>query len=722
MPDVRKLAIALLLCGLVPATASAVDCAPANVVCVPEESMLENALLTVAHGGTIDVAAGTYPSPANGFTIGTTTAQRNRSFTVRARVPGTVILTGQGSRIVLSIRNLGAGFWVTFEGLRFENGFSNAADFAGGVSLRNARATFADCDFRGHRGGANSNGGGALGLYGSATALVVDSLFENNRSLREGGAIFAQRGAAAPNDQPSEVWLVGVTLRDNCETNNLANCSSGDAAGGALLVRNSRAYIADSRFENNVAGWVGGAIYVFGHFACNSPFCASPSADVLVTRTTFVGNRAAGSAAPGSLTYAGAIHLEDCARLRVHQGLFEDNSATWGGAISSFRAAVEVYDSVLRANRATVTGTNAPQGGAILALSGLPNAVGCVNGTVRNYPAPSLRIERTLVHGGSAAAGEAQFAGCVGVTGDSPDPGAGACQASQTTRCAQLSIVDSALFDCGVARLGTPEFVFGGGFSIGRTFASFSDVLIARNSAGGAGPCPQGGAGSVRDDSVLTMNDVLFSGNSASCLFPDLQTVNIGSGQVNETNVRYYTATSGSPSDGKLIAAPSQRVVATERTAPENWLVHGWSGASAQLDGVAQGTSPRNARVAGGVGNHGLVVDPGGFFNGDSVAGAAIPSTLLSASPACAASTATLSWSTPGGDLLAAFVDQGIAGTSGSGSAPVTPAGTTTYRRVALTRQGGDWSAATVFVGGCPLVFADGFESGGLDAWSTADP
>lgn len=716
----RKPLLFLLLAGSVPAVAAAVDCAPAAVVCVPEESTLQNAFLNVPHGGTIDIAPGTYPSPANnqGFRLG---ANTSRSFTVRARQPGTVILTGENARVVVSIRNLDAGRWITFEGLRFENGRTTASDFAGGASLRNARATFADCEFRGNRG-AGGNGGAALGLYGSATALVIDSLFENNRSLADGPAIFAQRAATPPNDQPSEVWLVGVTVRDNCETGDLANCSSGDGAGGAVLIRNSRAYIADSRFENNVAGWVGGAIYVYGHFACNSPFCATPSADVLVTRTTFVGNRAAGSAAPGGLTYGGAIHLEDCARLRVHQGIFDGNSAGWAGAISSFRGAVEVYDSVLRANRATAAGATAAQGGAILALSGAASAVGCIDNTMRNYPAASVRIERTLVHGGSAAAGEAQVAGCLGVVGDNPDSGSGACQASQTTRCAQLSIVDSALFDCGVARLGTPDFVFGGAFSIGRTHATFSDVLFARNSAGGTAPCPQGGAGSVRDDSVLTMNDVLFSGNSATCLFPDLQTQHIGSGQVNETNVRYYTATSGSPSDGKLVAAPSQRVVATERTAPETWLVHGWSGASAQLDGVAQGTNPRNARVAGGVGNHGLVVEPGGFFDGDSVTAAPIPTTVLVASPACPASTATLSWSTPGGDFLAAFVDQGVAGASGSGSSPVTPAGTTTYRRVALTRQGGDWSAATVFVGDCPLVFVDGFESGGLGAWSLAVP
>lgn len=720
MDDVKKFTLALLLFGFLPPAASAVDCGPVNVVCVPEESTLESAFLTVAHGGTIDVAAGTYPSPAAGFTIGTTTQQRNRSFTVRARVPGTVVLTGESTRIVLSIRNLDANRWITLEGLRFENGRTTAADFAGGVSLRNARATLANCVFRGHRG-AGGNGGAALGLYGSATALVVDSLFENNRSLADGPAIFAQRGSAAPNDQPSEVWLVGVTVRDNCETGNLADCSSGNGAGGAMLVRNSRAYIADSRFENNIAGWVGGAIYVFGHFECNSPFCATPSADVLITRTTFVGNRAAGSAAPGGLTQSGAIHVEDCARLRVFQGIFDGNFAGWAGAIGSFRSPIEIYDSVLRGNRATATGANTPTGGAILAISGNGSAAGCSTGAVRNYPAASVMIQGSLVAGGSSAGAEAQTGGCLAVNGDGPtDSGSGLCSAGQTARCAQLTMIDSALFDCAVSRLATADFVFGGGFTLRTANATLTDVLVARNSAGGTSPCPRGGAGSVRDNTSLAMNDVLFSGNSATCLDPDLQYINDGTSQ--ETNVRYYSATSSSPVDGKLVAAPSQRVAATERTAPETWLVHGWSGASAELDGIAQSPTPRNARVAGGAGNHSLVVDPGGFFNGDSATVAATPATSLSATPVCAAPSSTLSWSTLAGDLLAAFVDQGVGGASGAGSALVTPAGTTTYRRVVLTRQGGDSAATTVYAGACPLVFADGFNSGTTGAWSATSP
>jgi hypothetical protein len=285
-------------------------------------------------------------------------------------------------------------------------------------------------------------------------------------------------------------------------------------------------------------------------------------------------------------------------------------------------------------------------------------------------------------------------------------------------------MTDSAFFDCSVSKLGTQDFVFGGAFSIARSTGSFSDVLVARGAALGASPplCPQGGGGSVRDNAILTMNDVLFSGNSTTCAGGADDVQLITGGTLQETDVRYYGATSTGPVDGKLIAAPSQRVAATARTTPETWLIHGWSGASAELDGVSQGLTPRNARVAGGAGSHSLVVDPGGFVSGDGVVAGATPVTTLSVDPACPSSSSTLSWSTPAGELLAAFTDQGIAGSGGAGSTSVAPAGTTTYRRVVLTRQGGASAAATVYVGICPLVFADGFDLGDTGAWSLTIP
>ncbi|NIR32271.1 MAG: hypothetical protein GWN84_23825, partial [Gammaproteobacteria bacterium] len=43
--------------------------------------------------------------------------------------------------------------------------------------------------------------------------------------------------------------------------------------------------------------------------------------------------------------------VEDQAELIVRDSRFLENSSNWGGAISSFLAPVEVYDSVFRGNR-----------------------------------------------------------------------------------------------------------------------------------------------------------------------------------------------------------------------------------------------------------------------------------------------------------------------------------------------------------------------------------
>ena len=698
----------------------AVDCSPAAVLCVPEETTLAAAFTGVPDGGTIDVAPGVYPSPADnlGFRLG---ANVNRSFTVRARTSGAVTLDGQSARLIVVLESLGAGRWVTFEGLRFVNGRTTAPGRAGGVTLRGARATFVDCDFVGHRGASGSNGGAALGLYGTSKALVTGGLFDGNRSLEGGAAIFAQRGLGAGNDQPNDVFVHSTVFRDNCETGpGLLDCTSGNGAGGALLVRNSSASISDSLFEDNVAGWVGGAIYAFGDFACNSPFCPVVGTQVLVVRTRFVGNRADGTNAPSQLTQAGAIHVEDCARVRLYHSVFEDNLADWAGAVQSFRGAIEIYDSVFRGNRATATGANLAFAGAVSANSG--DGVGCPSQQTRDYPAASLRVERSLFQGSSAAPQDAQVGGCLIAAGDGVNVGSGACLASQTNRCAQVAISDTAFFDCTVARGSTPVFVYGGGFVLERAFATMTNVLVARNRAvgNGGGVCARGGGGAVRSDTALTMNDVLFSGNTADCLENDLQVINTSPPA--QTNVRFYTGTSSSPPDGMLLDLPGERAADTLLTDGVTWLAAGWSGGSALLDGIPLGTNPRNLVGASGAGNHNLVVDGGAASDAANHPNAALPHTTLAAASACPGGGATtLSWTTPAGAFLAAFVDQNVAGATAGGSAPVTTAGTVTYRRLALTAQGGDLASATVFVGVCGL-FADGFESGDTSAWSSTTP
>jgi hypothetical protein len=688
------------------------------VVCVPEESDLENAFLQVPDGGTVDVASGTYSSPAadNGFRLGSTTAQRNRSFTVRARGgAGTVTLTGNGQRRIVVLDSLAAGRWITFEGLRFVNGRSATGNVAGGVTLKNARATFADCEFAGNAAAAGSNGGGALGLYGGATAVVVRSLFENNRAIAEGGAAFVQKGAA-PYDSPSEIWIQASTFRGNCETGSLSDCTSGNGPGGALLVRNSRAYVADSLFESNVAGWVAGAIYGFGHFACSSPYCSAPAADILITRSRFTGNRAEGSNAPGT-TEAGAIHVEDCSRLRVYQSAFDDNAAGWGGALVSYRAGIEVYESAFHGNRATASGSIAAQGGTILAVSG--DSAGCASNASLDFPAARLRVERTLIEGNSTAAQEAQAGGCLAVKGDNVHTGSGPCQSSQTLRCAQAALVDVALFDCTVARFSTPAFVSGGGFYFDRTFATLDRALVARNHAlGNSGTvCSQGGAGVIANDAAVTLTDALFSGNTSECQNDNLR--GVLADPPAESNTRYYTAESTSPTDGFLAATPPRIAADTPRTTGEAWLAWAFSGTSATLDGTGVGASPpKNGLQAAGDALHTLVVSPGGVTRTADVQAAAVPFTTLAVGTSCLTGGSTsLSWTTPSGGFLAGIIDQGSGGANAAGSVTVAPAGTVTYRRVALTTTGGADAEVTLRVGGCPF-FSDGFESGDTSAWS----
>lgn len=707
----------LALLTLVAPAARAVDCAPAQVVCVPEEATLESAFQNVANGGTIDVAPGTYTAPAapapGGFRLG---SNRDRSFTVRARDGlGSVTLTGTLATPVVVLDTLGAGRWVTFEGLRFVNGHSTTANFAGGVTLKNARATFADCEFVGNRAASGANGGGGLGLYGGATALVLRALFENNRALAEGGAVFAQRGSA-PYDTPSSVWILETTFRNNCETGTLNDCSAGDGngAGGAILVRNSTLRVADSLFDGNTAGWVGGAIYGYGGFSCTAPYCSTPAADLLVVRSRFTGNSAANTGLTAA-TQAGAIHVEYCARLRLYHSILEENRAETAGAVQGFLATVEIYDSVLRANRATWSAGLAA-GGSVAMFSAPDTA--CAG---QDLPASVLRIERSLIEGASTGAQEAQLGGCVYVAGDSTDLAA-PCLASQTATCAQVTILDTAIFDCAVAQqYAGNASVAGGGVFLARSHASMSDVLLARNAASG-GSCSTGGAGVVSQDTRLVLDDALFSGNQAGCGADHLHLAT--GGATTETGVRYYTATSASPADGKLLALPPQFAADTALTAGESWLAHGWSGSSARLDGVPLGTDPRNGLLPAGDALHVLDVQNGTVTRTADVSPASAPVTSLSAAATCPPSgTTTLSWATPTGAFLASLVDQGVGGNSASGSGSVTPPGSVTFRRAALTREGGASDSARVYVGSCPdRLFADGFESGGTTLWSATVP
>jgi hypothetical protein len=151
-----------------------------------------------------------------------------------------------------------------------------------------------------------------------------------------------------------------------------------------------------------------------------------------------------------------------------------------------------------------------------------------------------------------------------------------------------------------------------------------------------------------------------------------------------------------------------------------SYLGYAWDGGSATLDGASvsggRGWGPTSA------GTHTLDV-AGTEFQATVGVGPA-PGAALSATPSVITSgqPVTLSWSTQAGTYLGAFIDHGVGRrAASSGQVTVYPTATTTYRLFVATAEGGATAEATVWVDEQPAtIFADGFESGDLSAWSSS--
>src|SRR4051794_26947655 len=127
---------------------------------VPQEATLDAAIGRVTDGGVIEISAGTYPSPANGFFIN----NARKGFVVRAASGATVVIDGGGSRKLLRFinSNTARGKRVTFQRIIFQNGYSADINVAGGVTLSAAEAVFQQCQFVNNRAVSAATGGGAV--------------------------------------------------------------------------------------------------------------------------------------------------------------------------------------------------------------------------------------------------------------------------------------------------------------------------------------------------------------------------------------------------------------------------------------------------------------------------------------------------------------------------------------------------------------------------------
>ena len=169
---------------------------------------------------------------------------------------------------------------------------------------------------------ATGDEGGAI--YAADGVVVSDSSFVNNESPTLGGAICA---------------LGAVTIEDSSFSGNEAGEDGGAVAAGATA-----SVTAGSHFENNVAGAMGGALFV-------------GDGDLLVEDSVFTGNHA---------EEGGAINNDDNgASTEIHSSRFTDNfsDGEQGGAIHT-DGDIEVSRSTFFGN-STISDEESGDGGAI---------------------------------------------------------------------------------------------------------------------------------------------------------------------------------------------------------------------------------------------------------------------------------------------------------------------------------------------------------------------
>ncbi|MEY2489557.1 MAG: hypothetical protein QOC70_1499, partial [Verrucomicrobiota bacterium] len=366
----------------------------------PGQGSLQSALDSVPEGGIIELATGNYNAPAGGWEIFPDLAGGTRGFTVRAASGATPVLNGGGSTEILTFTTPRP---VTFQGLTFANGVSTRQFHGGAMSIDHVQATFVSCTFQNNAANAPTTGGGALWIA-SSTVSFQSCVWTNNTSKHFGGGFSADKSR--------------VYVRDSQFVGNRVNVPghSEFSAGGAINGNSSTIRLDNSRFENNQAGYVGGAIYVYGPW--QNPV-STPVMDLTVSNCLFTGNAVLRDP-NGTLTAptaGGAIQLEDQTRGRFYHCRFTNNSAKQGGAIAGYRTDNQFQDCVFQNNQAT--GTSGPDGfgGAVFVLSD-DNPDASTGGGTINRPSAKLTVTDCLFRGPGGGVASARQGGGIFVAGD----------------------------------------------------------------------------------------------------------------------------------------------------------------------------------------------------------------------------------------------------------------------------------------------------------------
>ncbi len=479
---------------------------------VPQDGTLQQAINRVSNLGVIEIADGVYSAPAGGFEIDSP----NKSFTIRAATDATVILDGQGNDPILVYEGTGpsSGRRVDFERLIFRNGFSDEVLRGGAVTVLNGHAHFVSSTFEDNSNFDNlSRGGGAVQVSAGSFVSFTNCVFNDNVAQRFGGAIYVLDSVV------NIAWSQFSRNRTN-----LPGHGPG-ASGGALFVLDFEApadtalTINNSHFEDNEAAAVGGAINAFGVW--REPL-SEPAVNVEVVNSTFIGNRAEPNPCcdGGAIPLGGVAHIEDHVTMSIRTSRFEDNVATQGGALSSYRARIEVDNSVFRGNTASLTRPGVTAAGGTFFLTSSDFSDSSTDFGAINRRNAELVMTNTLVQGrsdkGVAPGSQARQGGCLLANGDlNRIDGVGGVPQDGTVddNRAPVDLTDVVFYDCDVETTDA-GLARGGAVNTLLTDLNVTNSLFIGNDALGNGAT--GGAFNLFDRTRLRATGSTFANNTAA--------------------------------------------------------------------------------------------------------------------------------------------------------------------------------------------------------------
>ena len=521
----------------------------------PDQGSVQDAINSIPDGGIIEFAAGTYNAPLGGFTIYGGT----KGFTMRAAPGAAVSLSGQGATDILRFTD--STHPMTFERLRFINGATRNPFIGGALTLVNVQARFVSCTFQNNSANAGT-GGGVLWIT-AAGVVFQDCTFDGNTSNIYGGAMSVSDG--------SRVFVSGSRFINN-RTNLPGHVAN--SAGGAIYGVDSYIQVSGSAFDNNQAGYAGGAIYLSGAWD-------RPVSRLLVADCKFTGNLATRDP---SVTFAaaavgGAIHTETQADTKITRCRFVDNVARQGGALSIFQSIVEIGSCVFKGNRASGIGHDEGFGGTIMALSSPDND---------GRRPISITATDTVFDGGGGAG--AREGACIFAGGDLN-------AAFGLNGTGQHGSIESNRGTVRLTRVAITNFsaVAGGGLpgQGGAILGAFANVIIDDSIVSNCSATDSGAGLQLIENSTATITNSVLTGCSAATG----AAITMFGGDLNVSSTSFVANVTGNGRGAALTTAPSAATGGLPdfdiRGTIQNCRFAGNSGATVIYDGD-RGTTPFN--------------------------------------------------------------------------------------------------------------------------------